>query len=142
MSRVTNVILTAHVGLQDGSDPEINCVNTSLREADGGFGEFVNVSEKAGGTKYMECRVYLSAFNHADTETMLRAIDQAPGETRTWCRLSLRNRKKIFFGLGTAAAQRSDDECNGDFAILRLKAYKSTGFNVWEYDLIAEWYAS
>jgi len=26
----------------------------------------------------MECRVYLSAFNHADTDVILRAVDQAP----------------------------------------------------------------
>src|SRR6187200_1926418 len=32
----------------------------------------------AGGTKRMECRVYLSAFNHADTETILKAVDRAP----------------------------------------------------------------
>jgi hypothetical protein len=43
MSRVTNVILTAHVGLQEGSDPEIDSVNTFLREAAGG--EFVEVTE-------------------------------------------------------------------------------------------------
>jgi hypothetical protein len=76
MSRVTNVILTAHVGLQDGSDPEIDSVNKFLRESDGGgYGEFVDVSENAGGTKHMECRVYLSAFNHANTETILKEID-------------------------------------------------------------------
>ena len=28
------------------------------------------------------------------------------------------------------------------FVNLHLKAYKNTGFNVREYDLIAEWYAS
>jgi hypothetical protein len=43
MSRVTNVILTAHVGLQNGSDPEIDSVNKFLRKADGGsYGEFVD----------------------------------------------------------------------------------------------------
>jgi hypothetical protein len=79
MSRVTNVILTAHVGPLDGSDPEIDFVNKFLQETEGGgFGQFVEVSEKAGGTKYLECRVYLSAFNHADTNVILRAVDQAP----------------------------------------------------------------
>jgi len=43
-----------------------------------GDGEFREVTEHAGGTKHMECRVYLSAFNHADTELILRAVDQAP----------------------------------------------------------------
>lgn len=36
-----------------------------------------------------------------------------------------------------------DDERNGpDFANLRLKAYTSVGFNLREYDLIAQWFAS
>jgi hypothetical protein len=68
MSRVTNAILTAHVGPKD-SDPEIDSVNNFLRETKGGGGgRFVEASQHAGGPKHMECRVYLSAFNHADTE--------------------------------------------------------------------------
>lgn len=48
------------------------------RRASAATGEFVEVSEQAGGTKCMECRIYLSALNHADTDTILQAIDQAP----------------------------------------------------------------
>ena len=66
MSRATNAILTPHVGRRD-SDPEIDSVNKFLRETDGGGGKFVGATEHAGGSKQMECRVYLSAFNHADT---------------------------------------------------------------------------
>jgi|SRR5215475_2626147 len=78
MSQVTNVILTAHVGPHGDADREIASVNDFLREAKGGGGgKFVEVSGDAGGTKHMECRVYLSAFNHADTEVILRAVDQA-----------------------------------------------------------------
>jgi hypothetical protein len=78
MSRVTNAILTAHIG-QRVSDPEIDSVNKFLRETEGGGnGQFVEVTQHAGGTKHMECRVYLSAFNHADSEVILRAVDQAP----------------------------------------------------------------
>ena len=36
MSRVTNAILTAHVGLQGDSDPEIDSVNKFLRETERG----------------------------------------------------------------------------------------------------------
>ena len=79
MSRVTNAILTAPVGPQDDSDREIDSVNKFLRETEGGGeGEFIEVSRHAGGTKQMECRVYLSAFNHAETEVILRAVRQAP----------------------------------------------------------------
>jgi hypothetical protein len=78
MSRVTNAILTAHIG-QRVSDPEIDSVNKFLRETEGGGnGQFVEVTQHAGGTKHMECRVYLSAFNHADSEVILSAVDQAP----------------------------------------------------------------
>jgi hypothetical protein len=36
------------------------------------------ISADQRSTKHMECRVYLSAFNHADTEVVLRAVNQAP----------------------------------------------------------------
>jgi hypothetical protein len=79
MSRVTNAILTAHVGPQDDFDREIDSVNKFLRvTGGGGGGEFIEVSRHAGGPKQMECRVYLSAFNHADTEVIARAVNQAP----------------------------------------------------------------
>ncbi len=100
MSRVTNVILTADVGRQDGSDPEIASVNKFLREADdGGYGEFVEVSGHAGGTKYMECRVYLSAFNHADTETILKAIDQAPWRDKEMVQVFVMEQEEELFRL-------------------------------------------
>jgi 3-phosphoglycerate kinase len=54
MSRVTNVILTAHVGRQDGSDPEIDSVNKFLREAADNYVQFVEVADHADGTKRME----------------------------------------------------------------------------------------
>jgi len=38
MSRVTNAIITAHVGPQGHSDPEIDSVNRFLRGTDGGGG--------------------------------------------------------------------------------------------------------
>jgi hypothetical protein len=79
MSPVTNAILTAHVGLHTDSDPEIDSVNKFLRENDGGGGgEFVEVSHLAGGVKHMECRIYVSAFNHTNLTTILGAVDQAP----------------------------------------------------------------
>jgi hypothetical protein len=98
MSRVTDVILTAYVGLQDGSDPEIDSVNKFLRETDVG-GEFVDVSQQAGGTKHMECRVYLSAFNHADTETILKAIDQAPWRDKDMVQVFVKEQEEDLFRL-------------------------------------------
>jgi len=99
MSRVTNVILTAHVGLQDGSDPEIEYVNKFLRETDCGYRKFVEVTEHAGGTKYMECRVYLSAFNHADTNAILRAIDQAPWRDKEMVQVFVKEQEEEVFRL-------------------------------------------
>ena len=100
MSVVTNVILTAHVGLTDGSDPEINSVNRFLRETDvGGLGQFVEVSEKAGGTKYMECRVYLAAFNHGDTGVILRAVDQAPWRDKEMVQVFVKEQEEDVFRL-------------------------------------------
>ncbi len=79
MSRVTNVILTTNVGPSHGGDPEIDTVNTSLRNAiTGPNGEFVEVSRHAGGAKHMEVRVYLAAFNHVDAEVILQAVHHVP----------------------------------------------------------------
>lgn len=44
MSRVTNVILTAHIGLPNGSDPEIDSANKFLRAVDENYGQFVEIS--------------------------------------------------------------------------------------------------
>ena len=99
MSQVTNVILTAHVGLTHGSDPEIDSVNKFLREKEDGYGQFVEVSEQAGGTKHMECRVYLSAFNHAETEAILRAVDQAPWRDKEMVQVFVKEQEEDVFRL-------------------------------------------
>jgi hypothetical protein len=99
MSRVTNVILTAHVGPHD-PDPEIDSINKFLREIDaGGHGQFVKVSEHAGGPKHMECRVYLSTFNHGDTETILRAVDQAPWRDKEMVQVFVKEQEEDLFRL-------------------------------------------
>lgn len=107
MSRVTNVILTAHVGLLDGSDPEIDSVNKSLREVDENYGQFVEVSEHAGGTKHMKCRVYLSAFNKLDTDTILRAIDQAPWRDRDMVQAFVKEQEEETFRLRYSGGSRT-----------------------------------
>lgn len=99
MSRVTNVILTVHLGMPDGADPEIDSVNKFLREKEDSYGQFVKVSDYAGGTKYMECRVYLSAFNHADTETILNAIDQAPWGDKDMVQVFIKVQEEELFRL-------------------------------------------
>ncbi len=98
MSRVTNAILTAHVGLQNGSDPEIDSVNKFLRETEtGGGGQFTEVTQHAGGTKHMECRVYLSAFNHADTDVIVRAVDQAPWRDKEMVQVFVKEQEQEVF---------------------------------------------
>ena len=107
MSRVTNVILTAHVGLQDGSDPEIDAVNTFLQKTNGcGQGKFVDVTDHAGGAKHMECRVYLSAFNYADTDFILRAIDQAPWRDRDMVQVFVKEQEEEVFQLRYSQGKR------------------------------------
>ncbi len=99
MSRVTNVILTAHVGKSDGSDPEIDSVNRFLQKADKHYGQFIEVSRHAGGSKYMECRVYLSAFNNLETDIILRAIDQAPWRDKDVVQAFIKEQEEEFFRL-------------------------------------------
>jgi hypothetical protein len=98
MSRVTNAIITAHVGSQDHSDPEIDSVNRFLRETEGGgHGEFKEVTQHAGGTKHMECRVYLSSFNHADTDTIVCAVEQAPWRDREMVQVFVKEQEQDVF---------------------------------------------
>jgi hypothetical protein len=104
MSQVTNVILTAHVGARGDTDREIASVNDFLQEAEGGGGKFVEVSCHAGGTKYMECRVYLSAFNHADTQVILRAVDQAPWVDKEMVQVFVKEQEEDTFVLRYSGA--------------------------------------
>jgi hypothetical protein len=105
MSRVTNVILTAHVGAHGDADREIASVNSYLREAEGGGGgQFMEVTGHAGGPKYMECRVYLSAFNHADTEIILRAVDQAPWLDKEMVQVFVKEQEDETFALRYSGA--------------------------------------
>lgn len=98
MSRVTNVILTAHVGPEGLADAEIDSVNKFLREMEGGgFGEFREVTAHAGGTKHMECRVFLSAFNHADTDVIVRAVDQAPWQAKEMVQVFVKEQEQELF---------------------------------------------
>ena len=98
MSRVTNAIITAHVAPRGHADPEIDSVNGFLREADGGGGgEFVEVTRYAGGTKHMECRVYLSAFNHADADVIERAVDQTPWRDKEMVQLFVKEQEQEVF---------------------------------------------
>src|SRR5258707_15656546 len=98
MSRVTNAIITAHVGSQGNIDPEIDSVNRFLRVMEGGGGgEFREVTQLAGGTKQMECRVYLSAFNHADTDVIARAVDQAPWRDKEMVQLFVKEQEQDVF---------------------------------------------
>lgn len=100
MSRVTNAIITAHVGSQGDSDSEIDSVNEFLRKTEGGgSGEFVEVSQHAGGAKYMECRVYVSAFNQADTDVIVRAVGQAPWRDKEIVQLFIKEQEHNLFQL-------------------------------------------
>jgi hypothetical protein len=100
MSRVTNAILTANVGPDGHADAEIDSVNRFLRETEGGgCGDFREVTTHAGGTKNMECRVYVSAFNHADTEAIVRAVDQAPWQDKEMVQVFVKEQEQELFTL-------------------------------------------
>src|SRR6185437_11150217 len=100
MSRVTNVIITAHVGSLDHSDAEIDSVNRFLREmGGGGGGEFIEVSQHAGGPKHMECRIYLSAFNHADMNVIMSAVNQAAWRDKDMVQVFVKEQEQELFQL-------------------------------------------
>lgn len=111
MSRVTNAILVAHVSARGTSDPEIDSVNKFLREReDGGGGEFIEVTPHAGGTKHMECRIYRSAFNHADTEVILTR-SRPSALARQGCGSGVRKRtggRRLFTSIQRPSLFRND----------------------------------
>jgi hypothetical protein len=47
----------------------------------------------------MECRVYVSAFNHADTNVIVRAVDQAPWQHREMVQLFIKEQEQDVFQL-------------------------------------------
>jgi hypothetical protein len=113
MSRVTNVILTSHVGSQDRPDEEIASVNRFLRNTEGGGnGEFKDVTSLAGGPKNMECRVYLSALNHASTEIIIKAVQQAPWRDREMVQVFVKEQEEELFKL-----RHSGLEMNGSISV-------------------------
>ncbi len=94
MSRVTNVIITAHV------TEEIESVNRYLETHEGGGGgKVIEVTEHAGGYKHMECNVYLSAFNHADRTVILEAVQQAPWRDRNMVQVCVKEQEETVFRL-------------------------------------------
>ena len=98
MSRVTNVILTAMFACKT-APTLIEYRQQFLHETDSGYGKFVEVTEHAGGIRYVECRVYLSAFNHADTDTILRTIDQAPWRDKEIVQVFVKEQEEEVFRL-------------------------------------------
>ena len=105
MSRVTNAILAAHVGRRP--DDEIASVNEFLRTNEVGGGEFRDVSGYAGGCKHLECRVYLSAFNHADTNLIIDAVRQAPWRDADQVQLFIKEQEEEQFSLRYSGSLKS-----------------------------------
>ena len=97
MSQVTNAILAAHVGRHP--DDEIGTVNEFLRANEIGGGEFKEVTEYAGGYKHLECRVYLSAFNHADTNEIVEAVRKTPWRDGDMVQLFIKEQEEELFTL-------------------------------------------
>jgi hypothetical protein len=97
MSRVTNAILLAGVGRVP--DDEIPMANEFLRTNELGGGEFREVTDHAGGYKHLECRVYLSAFNHGDTDGIVEAVRQAPWRDREMVQLFVKEQEEELFTL-------------------------------------------
>jgi len=105
MSQVTNAILVAHVGRRP--DDEIAVVNEFLRTNGVGGGEFRDVTDCAGGSKHLECRVSLSAFNHADTNHIVEAVRQAPWRDRETVQLFIKEQDEELFTLRYCASPKS-----------------------------------
>ncbi|MBS1802713.1 MAG: hypothetical protein JST28_05070 [Acidobacteria bacterium] len=92
---MTNAILIAHVGRE--SDDEIPSLNEFLRTHQIGGGEFKEVSDHAGGYRHLECRVYLSAFNHADTNAIVDAVRRSYWRDKQTLQLFIKEQEDELF---------------------------------------------
>ena len=54
----------------------------------------------------MECRVYLSASNHADTDLILRAVDQAPWREKDMVQVFVKEQEEDVFLLRYSGSSR------------------------------------
>ena len=105
MSQVTNAILTANPGRN--ADDEIAAVNEFLRLNKIRGGEFKDVGGHAGGSKHVECRVYVAAFNHAETKQIVKAVEQAPWREREAVQLFVREQEEESFTVRYSGLQKS-----------------------------------
>jgi hypothetical protein len=105
MSRVMNAILAAHVGRRP--DDEIAVVNEFLRTNDVGGGEFREVTDHAGGHKHLKCRIYLAAFNHANTDNVVEAVRHAPWRDREMVQLFIKEQEEELFTLRYCGSPKS-----------------------------------
>jgi hypothetical protein len=81
MSVVTRIILVTHGedGAQrDGEYPNVDRLNAYLRL--GEYGTLQRVEDYAGGTKVMDCNVWLGGFNFLNLISFLSAFDAIPWE--------------------------------------------------------------
>lgn len=79
MSRVTDVILTVSLLEEPGDTggcPAVEALNAWLRERR--LGELNEVSKAAGGTKVIQARVFMGAFNYLDLTEFIDAINATP----------------------------------------------------------------
>jgi len=123
MSRVTNAILAAHVGRH--LDDEIGTLNEFLRVNKVGGGEFRDVTEYAGGYKHLESRVYLSAFNHADTNDIVAAVRKTSWRDGNEVQLFIKEQEEELFALrygGSAIATTSGVELGAQELVIVCNA--------------------
>jgi hypothetical protein len=88
MSRVTDIILATRYE----ETAAVDC----LQEALGGFA-LIQVDDRAGGDKIMQCDVYLAAVNHLDIENFVAAFKTAPWKDPDCVQLMLKDEEDLLF---------------------------------------------
>jgi hypothetical protein len=63
----------------------------------------------------MECRVYLSTFNHADTDAIVVAVEQAPWREREMVQLFLKEQEEELFSLRYCGSAQQQPAVRGFF---------------------------
>ncbi len=97
MSSVTDIILITAV-----EDPGIGHVNAYLITKTN-HGQLIEVSDYAGGAKYMECDVYAMAANYLEADALIEVFHNTPWEHPDKVQLLLKGSHEQRFELHVVA---------------------------------------
>lgn len=101
MSRVTDIILITAIddgASTDQEHPNVDQLNDYLKSQHGGC-SLVQVDHRAGGSKAMQCDVFMAAINYLDHGALLAHLEAISWETPECVQLMLKGEEEDRFSI-------------------------------------------